>query len=335
MKRITIVGTILALALMAAVTVALAGSRSDPWLGVYTQAVDRDLAEAFSLSVNRGAIINEVVEGSPADEAGLREDDVIIAFDGDRVRDDDDLIDLVADTGPGDEVVLTILRDNDEQEITVEIGQRPRSRRWYGGNSRVYVPSTPRAPKAPRSPFLTKPYSYSFGFFDAEQPFMGVSLIDISERTARSLGADDHGVLIDDVVEDSPAEKAGLEPGDLIVAIDNEKVFEASDVQEIIGSMDEGDLARIEIVRNRDRSTVEVEIELDEDGHYYSGPGLLRLPDLPAIDFHAPKMRGLSYSYSLDLDDLYSDELQEAMEELQRDLERLQKDMMELRESLD
>ena len=65
------------------------------WLGVYTQEVDPDLAEAFALEVDRGAIINEIIEASPADEAGLREDDIIISFGGDRVRDDDDLIDLV------------------------------------------------------------------------------------------------------------------------------------------------------------------------------------------------------------------------------------------------
>jgi len=57
------------------------------------KTVDADLAEAFDLSTGWGAIVNQVVKDSPADEAGIKEDDVIIAFDGDKVRDSEDLTD--------------------------------------------------------------------------------------------------------------------------------------------------------------------------------------------------------------------------------------------------
>ena len=63
------------------------------------------------MSVDYGAIVNDIVDDSPADEAGLEEDDIIIEFDGKVVRDDDDLSDLIFDSSPGDEISLTIVRD--------------------------------------------------------------------------------------------------------------------------------------------------------------------------------------------------------------------------------
>ena len=121
------VGLVVTIVLLATVSPVWAGSRSTAWLGVYTQSVDSDLADAFALSVDHGAIVNEVVKDSPADEAGLREDDIIISLGSDRIRDDEDLIDLVSDQDPGDEVVLKVLRDGKEKEIKVILGKRPRS----------------------------------------------------------------------------------------------------------------------------------------------------------------------------------------------------------------
>lgn len=326
------VGLVVTIVLLATVSLVWAGSRSTAWLGVYTQSVDADLADAFALSVDHGAIVNEVVKDSPADEAGLREDDIIISLGSDRIRDDEDLIDLVSDQDPGDEVVLKVLRDGKEKEIKVILGKRPRSWRWHD-DSRWF--SSPRAPRAPKAPRVPKAYSYYFDSFDHEYPYIGVTLLEVSKRTAESLGADGFGVLIDDVEEDSPAEKGGLIPGDLIVAIDDEEVYEPSDIQDIIRSLDEGDMARVEIVRNHDRATLEVEVELDEGGTFYGGPGFLRLPDLPDIDFSFPRMKGLRFGHSLDLDYFDSEEFREEMEELEKEMARLKKELRNLKKSLE
>jgi len=320
------VGLVATIVLLATVSLVWAGSRSTAWLGVYTQSVDADLAEAFALMVDHGVIVNEVIKDSPADEAGLREDDIIISLDGDRIRDDEDLIDLVSDQDPGDEVVLIIFRDGKEKEIKVVLGKRPRSWRRHD-DSRWF--SSPRAPRAPKA------YSYYFDSFDHEYPYVGVTLLEVSKRTAESLGADGFGVLIDDVEEDSPAEKGGLMPGDLIVAIDGEEVYEPSDVRDIIRSLDEGDVARVEIVRNHDRVTLEVEVKLDGGGTFYGGPGFLRLSDPPDIDFSFPKMKGLRFGHNSDLDYFYSKEFHEEMEELEKEMARLKKELRSLKKSLE
>ena len=77
-------------------------------MGVYTQTVDRELADVFDLSIKYGAIVNEVVKDSPADEAGIKEDDVIVAINGSKVTDSDELTDEVHEMEPGDEIVMML-----------------------------------------------------------------------------------------------------------------------------------------------------------------------------------------------------------------------------------
>lgn len=320
----------------AAAALTWAGARSNAWLGVYTQAVDADLAEAFDLKVDRGAIVNEIVEDSPADEAGLREDDIIISLDGDHVRDDDDLVDLVSDREPGDEVELTVVRDGQETEIEVTLGRRPRSQSWSNRFDFFRTPHAPRAPHAPKAPHT---YSYTFHdddfFVGGARPYIGVTLIDVSRRTARALGGDGHGVLIDDVEGDSPAGTAGIEPGDLMVTIDGENVFEAADVKDIIHELDEGDVARIEVLRQGQPKTFEVTIELDDEGGYYGLPLILQLPDLPDIDLRMPRMRGLFRGHSNGHDLFDTEEFREAMEEYEEQMRHLEKEMRELKRALE
>lgn len=348
MKQNRILGLALIIVLVAA-ALTWAGARSSAWLGVYTQEVDPDLAEAFDLKVDRGAIINEVVEDSPAEEAGLQEDDIIVSVDGDRVRDDDDLIDMVSDRDPGDDIKLTIFRDGKETEIEATLGRRPRSRQWSNSLDFFRSPRSPRAPRAPHAPHVyhspkaPRVYSYTYDnddfIFGGEHPYIGVTMINISSRTAKSLGADGHGVLIDDVEGDSPARDAGLEPGDLIVVIDGEKVYETSDVQDIIGDLDEGDVAKVEIVRARERKSVEVTVELDEDDTYFGGSHILRLRDLADIDLDFPRTSWLSHTYSHDNDndnDLFdSDDFRDAMEEFEDEMKDLKIELRELQKALE
>ena len=327
------IGIIATLALAVCVSLAFAGSRT-AWLGVYTQEVDDEMAEDYDLTVDHGAIIDEIVDDSPAEEAGLEEDDIIIEFDGKVVRDDDDLSDLILDSRPGDTVSLTIIRDGKEQQIKVELERRPRSASWYGDRGWFDVP---RAPKVPRVPSIPAPPSvpdYYYFNSDEEYPYIGVSLLEVSRKTAISLGAEKGGVLIDDVEKGSPAAEAGLQAGDLIVAVDDEKIFEADDIREIIEDKDEGEIARITYFRNRQQATVDVKVALDEDGGYYGHSQIIRLPDVPDVDIRAPKLKGLHYGYSLDGDDHELDAYKDAMKDYQKELKKLKFEMRDLKKSL-
>jgi 2-alkenal reductase len=116
------------------------GRYADPWLGITGMSMTAVLAEALKLPVERGVLVQEAVQGGPAEKAGLRSSDrqvefdgallaiggdVIVAIDGVAVQDMDDLIVYLADTTVGQTVTLTVLRDDEEQNVDVTLEERP------------------------------------------------------------------------------------------------------------------------------------------------------------------------------------------------------------------
>jgi len=110
------------------------------WVGISTQTVTPGLARRFGLAATRGATIQSVVDGSPADEAGLRggeetrefagvelmvDGDVIVAIDGEPVRDADDVVRAVIARVPGERMRFTVLRGERRLTIALELGERP------------------------------------------------------------------------------------------------------------------------------------------------------------------------------------------------------------------
>jgi len=92
------------------------------WLGVSIQNVDKNLSEAFGLDRPAGALVAQVVEGSPAEEAGIREGDVIVEFDGEYIETSSELPHVVGLVKPGSEVKVGLIRDGDKKTLSVEVG---------------------------------------------------------------------------------------------------------------------------------------------------------------------------------------------------------------------
>jgi len=99
------------------------------WIGVEPQDITPELAESFGLTRKSGAIIAGVLKGGPADKAGIRPGDILIAVEGKPVSDTSDMLNLIADLKPGDKAKMTVLRKTQESTIDVVIGKRPRPRR--------------------------------------------------------------------------------------------------------------------------------------------------------------------------------------------------------------
>ncbi len=96
------------------------------YIGVEPQDVTPELAEAFKLSRKDGAIVRGLQRGGPADKAGIKVSDILIAVDGTPVKDTTTMMNLVAQLMPGSKARLTVLRNNKEMEIEVAVGKRPR-----------------------------------------------------------------------------------------------------------------------------------------------------------------------------------------------------------------
>ncbi|MFL2998700.1 MAG: Do family serine endopeptidase [Candidatus Neomarinimicrobiota bacterium] len=101
------------------------------WLGVYIQELDSETAEALDIDIRNGALITDVVDGSPAEESGIQEGDVIIEFDGESIANPANLKNVVSLTAPNSSSIVKVLRNGSEKKLKVileELPEDPRSR---------------------------------------------------------------------------------------------------------------------------------------------------------------------------------------------------------------
>jgi serine protease Do len=170
------------------------------YLGVSFQPLTPDLASAFGLGENSGALVSDVTPRSPAAEAGLEVGDVIVEFNGKKIADSRHLRLMAADIAPGAKVPLTVEREGKRRPLTLRLGDSPRE----GLGKLATRTSPPRRASGNAS------------------PLGGVAIEDIDGRTRWQLNlpAQMRGVLIVEVDPASPAAIAGLRAGDVILEIE-------------------------------------------------------------------------------------------------------------------
>lgn len=175
------------------------------YIGVSIQSITPDIAKAMKLEQGTGALVADVIGGGPADKAGIKAGDVIVAFNGKPVDDSHDLPAMVASAAVEEEVPIKVIRDGkerkfvaviaklDSDETPVEEAGRPARGKW------------------------------------------GLQLRDLNPNAARELGLkDDRGVLVAGVEPESPASRAAINRGDVIVEVNRQQVNSVKDLKEKI-----------------------------------------------------------------------------------------------------
>jgi serine protease DegQ len=104
------------------------GSVTRGWIGVGVQDINKELADSFKLPTAKGVLITQVERGSPADKAGVKLGDVLVAVNGKPVGDTVTMLNLVAALRPGDQARVRVARNQEETDLTVTIGRRPRQK---------------------------------------------------------------------------------------------------------------------------------------------------------------------------------------------------------------
>lgn len=230
------------------------------FLGVYAEDVNKENMSTYGQSQVRGVGITEVVKGSPAEKAGLKKGDVILRFDNEVVSSVRKLNRLVNESSPDQTTRLSLSRSGSEQEVAVTLGKRTE-------NSEAWQMITPRGefgrsnpqpmPGIKGFPGLGKNGDNSFFFNFGNNRRIGVSTQQLTKQLADYFGVKEGGVLITSVNEDSPAAKAGLKAGDIITAIDGEKVEGSGDLSRAINKQKEGDVT-LTVVRDKNQRTIRV-----------------------------------------------------------------------------
>ncbi|MCB1774264.1 MAG: DegQ family serine endoprotease [Gammaproteobacteria bacterium] len=180
------------------------------YLGVLIQDVDRDLAESFGMAQPYGALISRVMPDSPADSAGLKVGDIILAYNGKRLLNSSQLPPLVGTSRVEQAAQLRVLRQGREMELPIIVGRLPDNDEPLAAIEPAKVPEPDQI----------------------EQ--LGLSVIDIESDVRRELGLDIAGGALVGDVGPGPAEDAGIRRGDIVVMFDNTEVKGARHLRALI-----------------------------------------------------------------------------------------------------
>lgn len=187
------------------------------WLGVIIQEVSSDLADSFGLDRPRGALVSQVMPGSPAEKSGLQASDVILSFAGKPVEDSSDLPRMVGMTKPGVKVPVQVWRRGAMKEISVVLDELPTDEVVAQGGQ--------------------DHRAYSRG---------GLALSNLTPEQRRALKID-HGLLVEETTGD--AARAGIRTGDIILAVNNTTMRTVEDFRKIIATIPKGKSAAILVRR--------------------------------------------------------------------------------------
>lgn len=228
------------------------------YLGVHLIEVDEDRAGELNMPAPSGVEITSVAERSPADQGGIVEGDVILAFRNEKVAGVEHFMRLVRETPVGREVAVVVWRDGSEKALEVRIGKRPTTavvvkpllkncededEQNCRGQAFISMPDLDIHVQVPQMVMRTR--------------VLGAQLEAVKGQLGEYFGVEE-GALVCSVASNSPADRAELQAGDVIIAVDGESVRTPRQVHSAIRSADEEDVS-IEVMRDRSRKTLRIE----------------------------------------------------------------------------
>lgn len=244
------------------------GEESSGWLGIEIVEVNAENVKELKLAETRGVVVQSVEADSPAAKAGLKENDVILSYEGEKVEGTIQFRRLVRETPPGRSIPLVISRDGSTQNVTIEVGDR-------GG-------AGDKAPKAFKYEFkMPKVHEYSapdFNFvmpemMDFHTPVLGIGAEDLSGQLGEYFGAPGgEGILVREVRSGTPAEKAGLKAGDVIVKLDGEAIKSTRDLRNVMRKKADQKSVTLSVLRKGSEISVPVEVEKPR---HFDGPQIM------------------------------------------------------------
>ncbi len=192
------------------------------WIGIRVQRVTPELADSLGLERPHGALVAKVVEGSPAEKAGLKEEDVLLEFDGKPLRNEADLRMMASTAGVGHEARLKVWRGGRSLELSMKLGLMP------GEDEDGVGPAS------------------GSGQVEA----LGIQVADPDEQARKQGGITDGlGALVVAVDEKSPARRTGLRPGDIIRKLGGTRIKNAAHFKKVAKKIRKGEAVRLLINR--------------------------------------------------------------------------------------
>ena len=199
------------------------GKVTRSWIGIRIQKITDELAKSFGMKETRGALVSEVVENGPADKAGIKSGDVILEFDGEPVKNSNDLPWLASMAGVGKKVNIKVYRDGYVKTLSIKLGEMP-------DNNSESLPNSIEE--------------------DVEEKTLGLKIKNLTKEMQKSLGIQaQEGVVVADVNSDSKSFEAGVRRGDIIVKVNSTEIKSVKSFIKTVEKIKDGGVVRLFIKR--------------------------------------------------------------------------------------
>jgi membrane-associated protease RseP (regulator of RpoE activity) len=273
-------------------------------IGVVLAEINPHLRD--KLNIDTGILVDDVLEDSPAEKAGIKEGDIIVKVDGKAVSDEKDLRRPLREMEEAKAMNLEVLRDGKTLNISVMPEKRGINiMRHFGGRN-----------------------------------YIGVELQELNPDLAPYFQVDPGaGVLITRVVSASPAEKAGIHSGDVVTALNGKKVTSPEMLRDELQSVKEGESASLTLLRRGKEQKLSVKPESGGFAEFRHLRELRDLPEIPPLP-DMPEMKDTMRDLEREMDKLKEEiqqlkleDIQQLKEELRKEMEQVKKELEKIRES--
>jgi serine protease Do len=225
------------------------------WLGVGVVEVTQERAKALKLKDDSGVEVTHVEENSPAAKAGLKEHDVILEVNTQKVDDSEQFVRIIGESAPGSKVTLAVWRNGAKQSMTATLDARPAQFLTFNGPNGDWMGPMPSMPPMPPSPLWE-----GTPFMTGNAPRVGFEGETLTPQLAEFFGVKE-GVLVRTVSEKTPASKAGLKAGDVIVKVSGTPVSSTREISGLIRTIRKN--VTFTVYRNHKEILLNVEIAED------------------------------------------------------------------------
>jgi len=229
------------------------------YIGVGIQDLRPAQAREMKLTVKTGALVNEVVDDSPAAAAGIMENDVIVEFNKVAIDDAADLTQTVRKTEPGTKTTVSVIRKDQKKALQITVGSLP----------------APHTLAVTPEPVIPPIHMNIFTRNSAN----GLSLMELNPQLAEYFGAPaGKGVLVEEVQKRSAAKEAGIKAGDVILRMGEEEIANVEDVSGALEGMKDGDSVTVSVLRRGAPMTLRMEVDGMPASGFYFHQGMKNVP---------------------------------------------------------
>ena len=291
---------------------------SKVWLGVHVKDIPE--RRLNNLKLEYGLEVIKVYKDSPAEEAGLQVEDILLKINDTPLEKVSNLSDIIGNMDIDDKVKISYIRNGEELEAAAIMSKRDRKIIVLDGKHK------------------------DLRYFASHEKhaWLGVSTTKLTNQLRQFFNVPDYlGVLVKEVKEDSPAEKSGIKAGDIIIRVDRREIEDHNDLIRAINRYDPGEEVEIKIIRDKSEETIKVTLE-EGNGriqqHFSVHPENFEVYvpemefDIPEMHIRVPEIDAKSLEEMEELEERISEEVEIHSDELNEELEKLEEELEKLKE---